>query len=108
VKYHTIKGDEQHPLVDLLPPIERAVPLVVRINLLDTAAHSMNLPLHSFSATLHAVLNRHLPGVITICKNQKRNLVLTADHGLSWVAGKLSHGRGGVFEEAVARVAWEP
>jgi hypothetical protein len=33
--------------------------------------------------------------------------VLTADHGLSWTNGKLFHGKGGVFEEAVLKVEWK-
>jgi hypothetical protein len=106
VRYHTIIGDEQHPLVDLIPPIEPGAACVVRINLLDNAAHGSKIPFQQFPATLCAMLSRHLPGMIEVCKKQKRRLVMTADHGLSWTAGTLSHGRGGVFEEAVPRVEW--
>jgi hypothetical protein len=105
-RYHTITGDEQHPLVDLIPPLEQSVACVVRINLLDSAAHGLKFPLHQFPATLGTLLSRHLPGMIAQCNKQKRRFVLTADHGLSWTAGTLSHGKGGVFEEAVPRVEW--
>ncbi|MBN2035594.1 MAG: hypothetical protein JW768_02510 [Chitinispirillaceae bacterium] len=107
VTYHTITGDEQHPLADCMPPMEPSAARVVRVNLLDAAAHGVTIPLHQFPGTLCTVLARHLPGVIALCKKQKRRLVLTADHGLSWTAGTLSHGRGGVFEEAVPRVEWK-
>ena len=104
--YHSVKGDEQHPLIELLPPIKPAVPLVVRFGLLDNAAHAMNMPLHALPRTLSTLLIRHMPGIIALCKEQKRRLVLTADHGLTWKSGRLSHGQGGVFEEAVVRVEW--
>jgi hypothetical protein len=107
VRYHTITGDEQHALVDLIPPIEPDSACIVRINLLDSAAHGAKIPLYQYPATLCAVLSRHLPGMIDLCKKQKRHLIMTADHGLSWTGGTLSHGRGGVFEEAVPRVEWE-
>jgi hypothetical protein len=66
----------------------------------------LKFPLHQFPATLGTLLSRHLPGMIAQCNKQNRRFVLTADHGLSWTAGTLSHGKGGVFEEAVPRVEW--
>jgi hypothetical protein len=107
VGYHTITGDEQHSLIDLIPPLADSKICVVRINLLDAAAHGATIPLHAFPPHLCAVLSRHLPAVISLCKKQKHRLILTVDHGLSWTAGTLSHGRGGVFEEAVPRVEWK-
>jgi hypothetical protein len=107
VRYHTITGDEEHSLIDLIPPVAEPETAVVRINLLDVAAHGAKIPLHAFPSHLCAALSRHLPAVISLCKKQKRRLILTADHGLSWTAGTLSHGRGGVFEDVVPRVEWE-
>ncbi|MBN1759470.1 MAG: hypothetical protein JW863_14170 [Chitinispirillaceae bacterium] len=104
--YHTVSGDEQHQLVDLLPPLAPEAACIVRMNLLDSAAHGVSISLPRFPGTLATILIRHLPGLISTCKKQHRRLVLTADHGLSWKAGTLSHGRGGVFEEAVPRVEW--
>jgi hypothetical protein len=55
---------------------------------------------------LSTLLNENLPPVIDFCKREERLLILTTDHGLSHKNRRLSHGKGGVFEEAVIRVHW--
>jgi hypothetical protein len=107
ISYHSVKGDESTPLIDLLPPFSAEVTVVVRVTIIDASAHNASLPLPSMTGTLSTVLSRHLPGVIKACAEHKRRLVLTADHGLSWAKGTLFHGKGGVFEEAVVRVEWK-
>ncbi len=104
--YHTVKGDESVPLIDLLPTTAPGQTVVVRINMLDASAHAASLPLPAMAETLSTVLSRHLPGVLNECTSNKRRLILTTDHGLSWRNGRLSHGNGGVFEEAIVRVEW--
>jgi hypothetical protein len=107
IAYHSIKGDESIPLVDLLPPPSKENMVVVRLNILDACAHNASLPLPAMADMLATVLSRHLPGVLKLCAEHNRRLILTADHGLSWKNGVLSHGRGGVFEETVVRVVWK-
>jgi hypothetical protein len=105
-KYSTVNGDEQHPLIDLLPPFDAGVAYIVRINLIDKAAHGGTFQLHQLPAMVTTLLTRNLPGLMDLTKKQSRRLVMTADHGLSWSSGTLSHGKGGVFEKAVVRVEW--
>ena len=106
VAYESVKGDEGHALVELVAPLEKNVSRVIRFSLLDNAAHEVTLPLPSLPSTVRTLLARHVPGVMSVCAAQKRPLILTADHGLSWKGGRLSHGKGGVFEEAVPRIEW--
>jgi hypothetical protein len=55
-----------------------------------------------------SLLDELLPAAAALCAEEARALVLTSDHGLSLEGGRLTHGTGGVFERAVARVWWTP
>jgi hypothetical protein len=79
---------------------------VARIALVDRAAHRGELGLSSMNQTFATLLEQRLPGVVSLCQSEGRPLVLTADHGLSLVGGRLMHGGGGVFERVVCRIVW--
>ena len=81
-------------------------PAVGRIALVDRAAHRGELGLGAMAKTFANLLDQRLPGVVSLCQSEGRPLVLTADHGLSLVGGKLMHGGGGVFERVVCRIVW--
>jgi len=104
--YVTLRGDEERPVTDLIDPLDKDGARIVRFNLLDGAAHGAKLPLNLMPQVLASALSRHLPPLVAQCAARRRPLLLTADHGLSWNKGALTHGKGGVFEEAVVRVTW--
>jgi len=101
VDYFTVKGSEKAPLTDLCA-FSAGRAAVVRINAFDRAAHGKGgMRLHDMPAALAAMLNRHIRPLAALCAAQKRRLIVTADHGVSWNGETLSHGKGDVFEEAV-------
>jgi hypothetical protein len=120
IDYYQVKGDETHRLKDLLPEFAPGKPVVIRVSLVDKAAHGALLRLAEMPEAAHGALLRlaempaaicsflgkELPRMQEICAEQKRRLVLTTDHGLSLTPGGLSHGKGGVFERAVFRMEW--
>jgi hypothetical protein len=85
-----------------------ARPAIVRIALVDRAAHRGELRLSAMAEAFGSLLELQLPGVVALCRAEGRPLVLTADHGLSLARGRLTHGGGGVFERAICRIAWTP
>jgi hypothetical protein len=107
-KYHLLTGDESRSVLDLLPPFPDGSPVIIRFGLLDRAAHDASARLSDFPGMLRMLAARHLPDLLDVCKQKKRRLVLTTDHGLSFTRKKLTHGKGGVFEEAVIRLEWRP
>ena len=90
----------------LFPPLDSCGAIIIRLNLIDSAAHGGKLPLSSLPGVVSSSLEHHLPSFLEKCAETGRTVVLTADHGLSWIKGSLTHGKGGVFEEAVVRVEW--
>jgi hypothetical protein len=106
IDYYQVKGDETHRLKDLLPEFAPGKPVVIRVSLVDKAAHGALLRLAEMPAAICSFLGKELPRMQEICAEQKRRLVLTTDHGLSLTPGGLSHGKGGVFERAVFRMEW--
>jgi len=98
-------------------------PTVARIALVDRAAHRGELRLAAMTEAFASLLEQRLPGVVALCRSEGRPLVLAADHGLSLVGGRLTHGGGksaeyvggksaeyvgGVFERAICRIVWTP
>jgi Family of unknown function (DUF6079) len=91
-------------------------PAVARIALVDRAAHRGELRLGAMAEAFAGLLQQQLPGVVARCQSESRPLVLTADHGLSLVGGRLTHGEGGkpagygggVFERTICRIVWIP
>ena len=106
IPYTNVRGNEEHALADLLKPLDRGVPAVVRIGMIDSGAHKGHLKLKEMAARLQNILEKDLPAVIRLCREQKRRLILTTDHGLSSTPEGLRHGTGGVFERAIFRAEW--
>ncbi len=103
IDYHQITGDEVHGLADLLPDFTPHKPGIIRISRIDDAAHSARLHLAQMPAEIAGFLNTELPRLLQIAAAQKRQVIITTDHGLSLSHTGLSHGAGGVFEQAVFR-----
>jgi hypothetical protein len=106
IPYINVRGNEEHAVADLLKPLDRGVPAVVRIGMIDSGAHRGHLKLKDMAARLQNILEKDLPAVIRLCREQKRRLILTTDHGLSSTPEGLRHGTGGVFERAIFRAEW--
>ncbi|MGA2613680.1 MAG: DUF6079 family protein [Spirochaetia bacterium] len=79
---------------------------VARIALVDRAAHRGELRLGAMAEALASLLEQRLAEVVSLCQSEGKPLVLTADHGLSLVGGRLTHGGGGVYERAICRITW--
>ena len=103
IDYHQIKGDEVHGLAELLPDFASDKPAIIRISRIDDAAHAARLRLAQMPAEIAGFLNTELPHLLRIATAQKRQVIITTDHGLSLTHTGLSHGTGGVFERAVFR-----
>jgi len=108
IDYHQVRGNETYGLKDILPEFSTEKSTVVRVSLVDEAAHAALLRLSEMPAAICGFLEKELPRLQEICTRQHRRLILTTDHGLSLTARGLSHGTGGVFEQAVFRVQWKP
>ncbi len=107
VPYHQVSGKEAHDLGQSLPepPTDRAA--VVRIALFDQGAHHRTLALGEMPELLGEFCIREIAPVLAAHRRQGRGLVLTADHGLTFRAGALTHGAGGVFETALFLAVWK-
>jgi hypothetical protein len=101
--YQQIMGNETNALLDLLPEISPTRTTVIRIALIDRAAHSARFRLSEMPKMLHGLLMKDLPVLRDLCAGQHRPLILTTDHGLSLTQSGLTHGKGGVFERALFR-----
>ncbi|MEW6442388.1 MAG: DUF6079 family protein [bacterium] len=109
IPYRYLAGNEERPLIDLVPPLPSRSPWVIRLCLLDHAAHREGARrLTDMPAMLRNMLDRQLPPVLEACSRAGRRLALTTDHGLSLRNGQLTHGAGGVFEKAVFLAQWMP
>jgi hypothetical protein len=108
IDYHQVRGNDAYGLKDILPEFSTEKPEVVRVSLVDEAAHAALLRLAEMPAAICSFLEKELARLQDICTRQHRRLILTTDHGLSLTARGLSHGAGGVFEQAVFRVQWMP
>ncbi|MFC1858274.1 DUF6079 family protein [Thermodesulfobacteriota bacterium] len=106
VPYLQLKGNEIYGMKDLLPPFAADKPAVIRISLVDTGAHATTLRLNEMPAALTGFLDKEMPHLLKICSKELRSLILTTDHGLSLTRKGLSHGKGGVFEQAIFRMKW--
>jgi hypothetical protein len=103
IEYHQIKGNEPYGLTDLLPEFSLNKPAIIRVSLVDEAAHAALLRLNEMPGAICGFLEKELPRLLDICAEQKRRLTVTTDHGLSLTRTGLSHGKGGVFEKAIFR-----
>jgi hypothetical protein len=107
ILYHHQEGTAAHPIVNLIPPLPANAPVVVRISAIDRGSHDQSLRLCDMPQVLIRLLADNLPGLLDVCNQSRRPFVLTSDHGMSLLRKRLTHGRGGVFEEAVFRAEWD-
>ena len=107
IAYHHIHGNEIYGMFDLLPPLSDEKPTVIKAALIDEGAHGERLRLAEMPGVLGRFMENELPGLIKLCKEKNRRLILTTDHGFSLTDKGLSHGGGGVFERAVFRAQWK-
>jgi tetratricopeptide (TPR) repeat protein len=70
---------------------------------LSAAARRGDQWLAQMPAVIAGFLNAELPRLLKIAATQKRRFIITTDHGLSLTRSGLSHGAGGVYEQAVFR-----
>jgi hypothetical protein len=107
ISYHDLEGNEPHPAVELVPGLDDDTPQVIRLSLLDHAAHGDGArSLIDMPAMLRNVMERHLLPILEYCSRLGRHLMLTTDHGLTLSRRMLAHGSGGVYEQAVFRAEW--
>jgi hypothetical protein len=107
IPYQQVSGTEAAPLREVLPSLEAVTTaVVVRVSLFDQGAHRAALRLAEMPGRLRDLLLREVLPLRATCQAQGRQVVLTTDHGLSFTARGLSHGAGGVFEQAVPRFEW--
>ncbi len=105
IPYVNVKGDETSNLEQLLPPYSEAKPLIIRIALIDKEAHSARMRLPEMPAVVARALESELPFMKRLAVSKNVPLIITADHGMSLTPKGLTHGKGGVYEEAVFRAA---
>jgi hypothetical protein len=105
-EYHQVKGNEACGLMDLLPEFMPDKPAIIRVSLVDEAAHGALLRLDEMSQAICSFLEKELSRLHDICVRQKRRLIVTTDHGLSLTRSGFSHGKGGVYERAIFRAEW--
>lgn len=89
-----------------VPPLSSEEAVVLRLNLVDDAAHNGKLQLYNFTGVVSSLLQRHLPPSQEECMRFGRTRIFTYDHGCSWSKGSLRHGKDGIFEETVFRAEW--
>ena len=106
IDYHQAKGNEAYGLADLLPEFAPDKPAIIRVSLVDDAAHAALLRLNEMPQAVCSFLEKELPRLQDICVRQNRRLIITTDHGLSLTRTGLSHGKGGVYEKAIFRAEW--
>lgn len=106
--YILLDGNESRPAIDLIPPVEAQSPcMVIRLGMIDTAVHSGSMQLADMPEAVRKMCGTIIPRMLETCSRHKRPLILTTDHGLSFVNKHLSHGADSVFEKAVFRVSWQ-
>ncbi len=106
IPYLQRSGREAEPLSAWLQSVPADRAALVRLGALDRGAHQGALKLSDMAAILRHLLESQLPGLLRLCREQGRALVLTTDHGLSLGPGRLGHGAGGVYERAIFRATW--
>ncbi len=107
VNYITISGNEDRLWKDLIPRSSPDKPQLVRISVFDEQAHTGSIRIHEMPALLQNLLARNIPPLQDLCKEEKRTLVMTSDHGFSVTPKGLSHGKGGPYEQSIFRVDWQ-
>ncbi|NOY81034.1 MAG: hypothetical protein GXP31_08515 [Kiritimatiellaeota bacterium] len=107
VPYTHVSGREAHGLAEMLPEPPSGRAAVVRVALFDQGAHRRTLALEEMPGLLEEFCIREIAPVLAAHREQGRGLLLTTDHGLSFRAGDLAHGAGGVFETALFQAVWE-
>jgi hypothetical protein len=108
VVYANLSGDEEHGLKNYVQSLAPDKAIVLRLSIVDRGAHSGKLHLSDMYEVMKNIIESELMGLLELCKKQKRDLVLTADHGLTLKNGRLTHGGGGPYERAIYRARFSP
>jgi hypothetical protein len=108
IPYVQLTGREEKIAAALSASLVAGKPGVMRVSLVDRAAHHGELRLSAMAEALGSLLDAVLPAAVSLCRTDGRHLILTTDHGLSLSDGRLSHGSGGLFERAILRATWNP
>ena len=106
IEYHQVRGNEAHGMANLLPEFAPDKPAIIRVSLVDDAAHAALLRLNEMPQAVCSFLEKELPRLQDICVKRDRRLIVTTDHGLSLTRTGFSHGKGGVYERAIFRAEW--
>jgi hypothetical protein len=106
IDYHQVRGNEAHGMANLLPEFTPDKPVIIRVSMVDDAAHAALLRLNEMPQAVCSFLEKELPRLQDICVRQNRRLTVTTDHGLSLTRTGFSHGKGGVYERAIFRAEW--
>ncbi|MBN2440354.1 MAG: hypothetical protein JXJ04_03385 [Spirochaetales bacterium] len=105
IHYYSLKGNEEQTLPDHILPLP-AQSIVIRLNMIDRAGHEGRLRLKEMAASLKTLMHTEIYKIFTLCKQEKRRLIMTVDHGFSLGKKGLSHGNNGVFERIIPYVEW--
>jgi DNA-binding transcriptional ArsR family regulator len=108
IPYRTLSGEEPGEVLDAAGPIAAGTAAVVRVAALDRLAHAGEASLEELAERLEGFVTKKLEPLLGFCRSQGRRLVLTTDHGLSLARGRLVHGKGGAYEQAIFRLEWSP
>lgn len=108
IAYQHFEGNESRTLTDMIPVVLQERPGIVRLRVFDRSAHRGSMRLHDMPQVFGNILERQLVPMIQTYLANKKKVVLTSDHGLSFFYGQLGHGEGGVYEQAIFRGEWEP
>ena len=106
IVYHNLKGNEERALLNHVLPIQPDRPVVIRLAMIDRAAHDRGMRLSDMAGILRNILETGLPPLLDACRHEGRRLILTTDHGLSLTSKGLLHGKGGVYERTIFRAEW--
>ena len=104
IPYHNLKGNETFSIIKNVLPFPEDKPVVIRLSIIDRAAHDKGMHLSEMVVVLRKLFEGAIKEFYKICDKEKREIIVTTDHGLSLTNKGLSHGNTGVFEEVVFRI----
>jgi hypothetical protein len=105
--WHRASGAESAALAQHLPPLRAGQSAVAYVAGFDRGAHTGHLRLIDMPVALMHWLDRELPALRDFARQHRCGLRLTTDHGVTFSRQGLTHGAGGVYEQAVFRTVWD-